>query len=169
MSLFNQSNKAPANPAEQLTDAEKHVLDKFAALVVKWDMTAPGILLLESVKPMNYISSQLLVFAEPIVQTVFNFRDYDTFREALEKRISIEETLQRIEARDADAVKRRRAIKKWYRAEKKKWTLQQRWLGFGRPKLTLPDEIKEMPDGYSDVVGKNAKKNEEPPADGTAQ
>ena len=169
MSLFNRSNETLLSPAEQLTEAEKHVLDKFAALVVKWDMTAPGILLLESVKPMNYISSQLLVFAEPIVQTVFNFRDYETFREALEKRVSIEETLLMIEARDALAVKRRRAIKKWYKGEKKKWTLQQRWIGFGRPKLTMPDEIKEMPDGYSDVIGKDAKKNEEPPADGTAQ
>ena len=165
MSLFNRSNESHVSPGQQLTDEEKAVLDKFAALVVKWDMTTPGILLLESVKPMNYISSQLLVFAEPLVQTVFNFRDYDTFREALEKRVSIEETLLRIEARDALAMKRRKAIKKWYKAEKKKWTFQQRWLGFGRPKLTMPDELKAMPDGYSDVVGKNAKKKEEPPAE----
>ena len=160
MSFFNRSSDHHESTTNPLTEDELKVIDKFAALVVKWDMTTPGILLLESVKPMNYISAQLLVFAEPIVQTVFDFRDYETFREALEKRQSIEEALQRIEARDALAMKRRKTIKKYLKAERKTWTFMQRWLGVGRPRLEMPEEIKQMPDGFSDVLVK--KKPEQP-------
>jgi hypothetical protein len=154
MSIFHRPSEPHETTTNPLTEAELGVIDRFAALVVKWDMTTPAILLLESVKPMNYISSQLLVFAEPIVQSVFNFRDYETFREALEKRQSIEETLQRIEARDALALKRRRAIRKHYKSQRKTWTFVQRWVGIGRPRLEMPEEIKQMPDGFSDALTK---------------
>lgn len=164
MSLFQRSSEPHETSANPLTEAELSVIDRFAAMVVKWDMTTPAILLLESVKPMNYISAQLLVFAEPIVQSVFNFRDYETFREALEKRQSIEETLQRIEARDALALKRRRAIKNYLKAQRKTWTFAQRWIGVGRPRLEMPEDIKQMPDGFSDVlIRKSADQRSEPP------
>lgn len=165
MSFFNRSSDQHESSTNPLTEAELKVIDRFAALVVKWDMTTPAILLLESVKPMNYISAQLLVFAEPIVQSVFNFRDYETFREALEKRPSIEETLQRIEARDALALKRRRAVKKYFKAQRKTWTFTQRWVGIGRPRLDMPEDIKAMPDGYSDVL---VRKQAEPPPNQTS-
>jgi hypothetical protein len=75
----------PALPAE-----EDAVLEKLAKKVVEWKMAVPAILFLESVKPLNFIGSQTMVFFEPIIQTVFNIKDYDTFRVALEKRETIE-------------------------------------------------------------------------------
>ena len=80
----------PEKGKEPLPEEESAVLDKLARKVVEKGMTVPAILFLESVKPLNFIGSQAMVFFEPIVQTVFNIKDYDTLRQALEKRQTIE-------------------------------------------------------------------------------
>lgn len=109
-------------------------------------MAVPAIMFLESVKPLNYVSSQALIFFEPIVQTIFNFKDYETFRVALEKRPTIELLIQKIEALDAVAYKREQAIKPIVKAEKKKWKWYQRWLGINTPPIELPDDLQHPPD-----------------------
>ena len=68
---------------------EDAVLDKLAKKAVERGMAVPAILFLESIKPLNFIASQVMVFFEPVIQSVFNFRDYNTLRSALEKRESI--------------------------------------------------------------------------------
>ena len=88
----------------------------------------------------------MLIFFEPIVQTIFNFKDYNAFRSALEKRESIEFIITCIEEYDAVALKREKAIKKWYRQEKKNWKWYQRYLGVLTPKVTLPDEVLNPPE-----------------------
>ena len=129
-----------------LPEDEEAVLEKLARKVVDKGMSVPAILFLESVKPLNFIGSQTMVFFEPIVQTVFNFNDYDNLRAALEKRESIEILILRIEEYDAVAHKKEKAIKKWYKQEKKKWKWYQRYLGIFRPKYTVPDEILNPPE-----------------------
>ena len=128
-----------------LPEDEEAVLVKLANKVVEKGMTVPAILFLESVKPLNFIGSQTMVFFEPIIQTVFNFKDYDNLRSALEKRESIEILILRIEAYDAVAHRRERAFNKWYKQEKKKWKWYQRYLGVFRPKYTVPDEVLNPP------------------------
>ena len=108
-------------------------------------MTVPAILFLESVKPLNFIGSQAMVFFEPIVQTVFNIKDYDTLRQALEKRQTIEILLLKIEAMDAVALQREKRIKAYYKEEKKKWKWYQRYLGVFLPKVKIPDEVLNGP------------------------
>lgn len=129
-----------------LPEEEEAVLEKLARKVVDKGMSVPAILFLESVKPLNFIGSQTMVFFEPIVQTVFNFKDYDNLRQALERRESIEILILRIEEYDAVAHKKEKAIKKWYKQEKKKWKWYERYLGIFRPKYTIPDEILNPPD-----------------------
>ncbi len=129
-----------------LPEEEEAVLTKLARKVVDRGMTIPAILFLESVKPLNFIGSQTMVFFEPIVQTVFNFKDYDNLRLALEKRESIEILILRMEEFDAVAHKREKAIKKWYKQEKKKWKWYQRYLGLFTPKYTVPDEVANPPE-----------------------
>jgi ASC-1-like (ASCH) protein len=146
-----------------LPQEEQAVLDKLARKVVQWGggMTVSAILFLESVKPANFIMSQVLVFFEPIIQSVFSIRDYDTFRSALEKRETIEILIQKIEAYDAIAQKRDKAFKKWYKQEKKKWKWYQRYLGVFPPRLDPPDDIKQfneqlkMPSAESDSSSRN--------------
>ena len=117
------------------------VVDKLARKVVEWQMTAPAIIFLESVKPLNFIGSQTMVFFEPIVQSVFAFKDYETIRTALEKRETIEILLQRIESHDAEAFARQKRIKKYRNEQKKNWKWYQRYLGIFQPRVEYPDWV----------------------------
>lgn len=137
---FSDPNHCPLPEEEQL------VLDKLARKTVQWGpgMTVAAIMTLESMKPANFIMSQVLVFFEPIIQSVFTIKDYDTFRSALEKRETIEILIQKIEAYDAIAKKREKAFRKWYKQEKKNWKWYQRYVGVFLPKIDVPDEIKEL-------------------------
>jgi hypothetical protein len=143
MGLFGTDTPDPSeNP---LPEEEDRVLEKLAKKVVEWRMAVPAILFLESVKPLNYIGSQAMVFFEPIVQTVFNFRDYDTLRTALEKRHTIEVLLLKIEAYDNEAMAREKRVKKYLKGQKKDWSWVQRWVGIGRPKIQIPEEVINPP------------------------
>jgi hypothetical protein len=141
MSIFKGNVDVPGDGKSSLTEKEDAVLDKLARKVVAWRMAVPAILTLESLKPLNYIGSQAMVFFEPIIQTVFNFKDYETLRTALERRESVECLLQKIEKYDADLYDREKAIKKFMKVEKKKWRWYQRYFGIARPKVQLPEEL----------------------------
>lgn len=145
MSLFS-NNELPDNIDNILPEEENILLEKVARKVVERGWTVVAILFLESVKPLNYISAQTMVFFEPIVQTIFNFKDYDTFRIALEKRETIELLLLKIEEYDAVELDKERRIKKFVKKEKKNWKWYQRYLGVFTPELNIPDEISKPPD-----------------------
>lgn len=125
-----------------LTEQEAEILRKLAAKVVEWKMTVPAIIFLESIKPLNYIGAQALVFFEPFVQTLFNFKDYDTFREMMERRESVEQLLLKIEELDAVALAKERDARRQRRAQRgRRW-----WWPFGKeaaPTANTP----EKPDG----------------------
>ena len=144
MSLFS-NNELPDNIENILPEEEQILLEKVARKVVERGWTVVAILFLESVKPLNYISAQTMVFFEPIVQTIFNFSDYNTFRTALEKRETIELLLLKIEEYDAVELDKERRIKKFIKKEKKNWKWYQRYLGVFTPKLDIPDEVDEPP------------------------
>jgi len=146
MSFFKGSAELPNPEKNTLPAEEEAVLDKVAHKVIEWRMAAPAILFLESVKPLNFIGSQAMVFFEPIVQSLFNIKDYDTFRQVLEKRESIEILLLKIEKYDAVASRREKRIKKYLKVEKKKWKWYQRWLGIATPKVQIPDEVLNPPE-----------------------
>jgi len=129
------------DPSE-IPEDELRILDKLAERVVRWKMSVPAIIFLESVKPLNYIGSQTLVFFEPMVQTLFNFKDYDTFRRAMERRENVEILLQKIEAADAVDSARERAYRKKLkqaRKESKSWLVKLR-LKTPRVEMPPPDE-----------------------------
>jgi hypothetical protein len=115
--------------------AEAEIMRRLAAKVVEWQMTVPAILFLESVKPLNYIGAQAMVFFEPFVQTLFNLRDYDTLRIMMEKRENVEVLLLKIEELDAEALRKERNAKAARRAARgrRRW-----WWPFG-PKSQTPE------------------------------
>jgi len=149
VSLFKSNTNMPDPEKPPLPEEEDAVLEKLAKKVVEWRMAVPAIIALESVKPLNFIGSQAMVFFEPIIQAVFNIKDYDTFRIALEKRETIEILLLKIEKHDAVAVKREKRIKKFMKVEKKKWKWYQRYLGLFLPKVKIPDEVLNPPEEAS--------------------
>lgn len=114
--------------------AETEIMRRLAAKVVEWQMTVPAILFLESVKPLNYIGAQAMVFFEPFVQSLFNLKDYDTLRIMMEKRENVELLLLKIEELDAEALNKERAAKAARRAtRRRRW-----WWPFG-PKTQTPE------------------------------
>ena len=142
MGFFSRGSMELPDPEEKrLPEEEDAVLEKLAHKVVDKGWTVVAILFLESVKPLNYIGSQTMVFFEPMVQTIFNFRDYDTLRTALEKRETLEILLTKIEKYDAVALVKEKRLKKFLKTERKKWKWYQRWLGIATPKVELPEEV----------------------------
>ncbi|KQC13048.1 MAG: hypothetical protein APR63_01430 [Desulfuromonas sp. SDB] len=100
-----------ADPAEGLVDAEElngqeeiELMDKIAHQVVKRELTVPAIMFLESVKPLNFIGSQAMVFFNPLVQIVFPSKIYGQMQLFFEKRENVEKLIQHIEKADSEYV-----------------------------------------------------------------
>jgi hypothetical protein len=111
-----ETRAAGAEVPPPLSEREAEIMTKMAGKVVEWKMTVPAILFLESVKPLNYIGAQAMVFFEPFVQAIFNLKDYDTFREMMERRENVERLLLKIEELDAQALEREKAARAARRA-----------------------------------------------------
>ncbi|MDD5308515.1 MAG: hypothetical protein PHU25_14430 [Deltaproteobacteria bacterium] len=72
-------------------------LERLAHAVVERRMEAPAVLLLESVRPLSFLGSQVLHAVEPLVRAVFAARDLPVVARALEDRRSVELLVRRIE------------------------------------------------------------------------
>ncbi|MFP4459211.1 MAG: hypothetical protein ACLFSQ_06470 [Candidatus Zixiibacteriota bacterium] len=87
---------------EDVTEKEKKLISKVAKRVVELDMVAPAIMFLYPMKPLNFISSQLLLFLEPFTAHVLGFDQMITFRRALSKRATVGILIDEIERIDAE-------------------------------------------------------------------
>jgi len=105
---------------KELTPQQEEILIKIARKVVHWRMSVPAILFLESVKPLNYVGSQMMAFFEPFVQTLFNWKDYEEFRRMMEDRQTIERLIQKIEQLDSEAQTKEKASKQERKLNRKK-------------------------------------------------
>lgn len=110
---------------KKIEASSREAMDRFAKRIVDWRMTAPAILFLESAKPLSFLGNQALIFFQPIVQSLFNFKTYDEITEILEDRENLEYLLCKIEALEAERVKeekedrkRRREARRAQRARK---------------------------------------------------
>jgi len=110
-----------------LTPEQEEILNKIASKVVLWKMSVPAILFLETMKPLNYIGSQMMVFFEPFVQTLFSWKDYDEFRKMMEERGTVEVLLQRIEQFEAEAETRGKELKAKIKEERKRKGKRSIW------------------------------------------
>ena len=117
--VFRSGTEPPPDPNEKLTEEEHLALQKLAAKVVEWKMASPAILFLESMKPLNWIGSQAMVFFDPFVQALFSFADYRTLQRTLEKRESMEVMIQKIEKLDAETYQKEKKLKMERRKNKR--------------------------------------------------
>jgi len=97
---------------EKLTPQQEEILTKIAKKVVHWKMSVPAVLFLESVKPLNYVGSQMMAFFEPFVHALFSWKDYDEVRVMMEDRGTVERLLRRIEELDSEAQVKEKENKK---------------------------------------------------------
>ncbi len=84
----------------ELTDEERTMLDKLADGIVKRRITPLALFFLESMKPLGFVGSQLMLFFRPIISIIWPSPvAYDQVVAILERRGSIELLLRRLEAR----------------------------------------------------------------------
>lgn len=93
---------AKKDEEDKLDESESDLLDRFADAVVKRGLVAPAILFLESVRPLNFVASQGMLFFQPFVAALFPRHDWDVLQKLLERRSSIEHIVSRIELKDAE-------------------------------------------------------------------
>ena len=80
-------------------DAEKALAEKLADFVVRRSMGEAALMLLESMRPLSFLSSQALHALQPFATAVFNPDEYRRFAAMLENRGSIPLLIDAIEAR----------------------------------------------------------------------
>jgi hypothetical protein len=103
----------------QLTERQEQLLEKLAHKIVELRMSAMAIFILESMKPLSFVGSQVMVFFQPIVQTFFEFRDYETIQEAIEHRENVEYFIRRLETLEDEQIEKEKQRKKEKRARQR--------------------------------------------------
>jgi len=76
------------------------LLNNLAEYIVKMKLSDIAIFLLESSRPISFLSSQFLVFLRPFICAYFNPSIYDKFVEILSDRENIEKLIKLIEERE---------------------------------------------------------------------
>ena len=84
-------------PDQPLKAEQEAILDRLARGVVRRRLQAPAILFLESIQPLHFIGSQVMVFFAPVAKVLFKGDDYDTAASLLERRKAIDSLIRRIE------------------------------------------------------------------------
>jgi len=79
------------------SSGEEILLDRIAHKIVDRGLSVPAVIFLESTKPLNSVGCQALNFLEPLVQSLFNIKNYNEFIQLMENRSNIEELICRIE------------------------------------------------------------------------
>ncbi|MFH1011944.1 MAG: hypothetical protein V1784_12010 [bacterium] len=102
-----------------LTDEQIVLFDRMADRLVRMRLTTPAILFLESVRPLNYLGSQAMVFFAPFVHAFFSLREYDLIQEALEHRETLGYLADLLEEKDATMREVERTEKRARRRKKR--------------------------------------------------
>jgi len=101
----------------EATAEKRETLDRLAEKIIERRLSAPAILFLESSKPLSFLGNQAMVFFQPIVQTIFNFKTYDDIMDLLEDRDNIEYLLKKIEELEAEQQRKAKEEKQRRREE----------------------------------------------------
>ncbi|MCD4828570.1 MAG: hypothetical protein K8R90_03960 [Candidatus Cloacimonetes bacterium] len=75
-------------------------IEKIARFLVERNMAVPAIMGIESVKPLNFLGSQVLYFVAPFAELIFNASEYQEFAALIERDEYVELLLKRLEHLD---------------------------------------------------------------------
>ncbi len=83
-----------------MTEADSAVLDELADAIVRRHLATPALFFLESMRPLSFVGSQMMLFLRPMIALVWtNPERWDQLQRVLEERGSAEELARRLEAR----------------------------------------------------------------------
>jgi len=94
---FGTDPPGPAVPDE----TQRVLVERLCAEIVRRRMTMPALFMLETSRPLNYVSAQVLHFFQPLVAIVADTAAYNQFARFLEQRGSIDYVVRRLEALEA--------------------------------------------------------------------
>jgi len=85
-----------------VSDAQRAAVERVARFVVRYGLTVPAILALESVRPLSFVGSQFMYLLSPAVTTFLSKPDWDAMAALLEQRSGVEYVLRVIEQVDRE-------------------------------------------------------------------
>ena len=103
------SDPESPKPPDGLTPEQIRLFERLSERVVKLRLTMPAVLFLESVRPLNFIGSQVMIFFAPMVHVLFAAHEYTLLQQALERRETIGYLVDLLEAKDHAEQERERA------------------------------------------------------------
>ena len=106
-------------PPDYLTQEQTELFDRLASFVAKKRLTAPAILFLESVRPLNFVGSQAMLFFAPMIHALFTARQYDLIQKALERRETLSFLTVLLESKEEEAAREERELRLQLKEEKK--------------------------------------------------
>lgn len=86
----------PEGPVEP-TEAQRVVVERLCEQVVARGLATPALVFLESVRPLNFVTSQMLQFFAPILSAVGDREACQSLADFLEHRGSVDYLCRRIE------------------------------------------------------------------------
>lgn len=110
-------NDVPA--PEYLTPEQIELFCRLADKVVSMGFALPAVLFLETMRPLNFVGSQVMLFFQPMLRSWFTLREYDLIQQALERRETIGYLTDLVEARDLAAQQKAREQKALIKAQKR--------------------------------------------------
>jgi len=81
--------------------SQRQAIDRLAQRVVQLDLGLVATLFIESVRPLNFVGSQLMHFFSPFIHAFGQFPDYDALSTLLEDRRCVDALLEAIEREEA--------------------------------------------------------------------
>ena len=107
-----------SEPPSGLSPEQIELFERLATAVANRRLTVPAVLFLESVRPLNFVGSQAMLFFQPFVHALFEIRQYELIREALEHRETLGWLCELLEAKEEVLIAHERALKAQRRAAK---------------------------------------------------
>ena len=83
------------------TPTQRAAMDRVARFIVRFGMTTPAILSLETMRPLSYVGSQWMHVLSPSVGAFLTGPDWDALAELLEHRQGLDVVLEHLEHVDA--------------------------------------------------------------------
>ena len=85
-----------------VTDEQQATIERVVNFIVRFGMTVPAILALETLRPLSFVGSQFMYLLSPAVTIFLTQHDWDSMARLLEHRGGIEYVLQTLERIDRE-------------------------------------------------------------------
>ncbi len=83
-----------------VTEEQRRAVDRLAQMIVRFGLTVPAILTLESMRPLSFVGSQFMHVLSPSITALFTAPEWDALAGLLEDRRGLDYLLDQIEAAD---------------------------------------------------------------------